>query len=401
MKRTTILFSATLALSTASCGFFANLTGSMGAGADGAAFATNMEKFTVESIDLVFAGNDGTWCPGASGSFVVTAEAFKKKKPGEQLTLETAAPGASAKDARGKMDLTEFAMEGRGGSVANGVFTASGDPFEALLGFDVRATYRTDKTKVVEKHFDPIYSCIRSAGSSGLYGSEGEGGYPGEDPGGAGGAAGPGGGGGPGPRVVAHVTIVRTPKHERVGLLQVSGDVDQLTLFDLATGITVSARGGDGGQGGRGGDGGQGADPAGAGGPGGPGGVGGPGGDGGEAVIIIDDRYPELGQIVGVDVSGGAPGNGGDGGYGGDGGPAPEKACDDCEQPDPGPAGPEGPGGPAGTVAGQPGRSELRAQDVTQVFASLPPGIRLLDDPRPQPVVAPPPPPTTKKKKRR
>jgi hypothetical protein len=35
------------------------------------------------------------------------------------------------------------------------------------------------------------------------------------------------------------------------------------------------------------------------------------------------------------------------------------------------------------------------------VFASLPPGVRLLDDPRPQPIAEPPPPPATTKKKRR
>jgi hypothetical protein len=401
MKRTTILFSAALALSTASCGFFANLTGSMGAGAEGIAFATNMEKFTVESIDMVFAGNDGTWCPGTSGSFTVTAQAFKKKKPGEQLTLETAAPGASAKDARGKMDLTEFAMEGRGGTVANGVFTGSSDSFATLMGFDVRATYRTDKTKVVEKHFDPVYSCIGLVGSSGASGGDGEPGQDGGDPGGAGGGAGQGAQGSQGPRVVAHVTIVRTPKHERVGLIQVSGDVEQITLFDLSKGITVAASGGTGGQGGRGGDGGTGADPQGAGGPGGPGGMGGPGGDGGEAVVIIDDRYPELASIVGIDVSGGSPGSGGPGGGGGDGGPAPEKACDDCDQPDPGPDGAPGGDGPPGSNGGQPGRGETRQQDVTQVFASLPPGVRLLDDARPQPVEPPPPPADTSSKKKR
>ena len=401
MIRTTILFSAALALSTASCGFFATLTGGMGSGADSAAFATNMEKFAVESIDLVFAGNEGTWCPGTAGSFTVTAQAHKKKKPDQLLTLETAAPGATAKDVRGKMDLTEFAMEGRGGIVDTGVFTASSDPFETLLGFDVRATYRTDKTKVVEKHFEPVYSCITTVGSSGASGQEGEGGTPGQDPGGAGGAAGSGTQGGVGPRVVAHVTIVRTPKHERVGLIQVSGDVDQLTLFDLTTGITVAARGGSGGDGGRGGDGGDGSDPAGAGGPGGPGGIGGPGGDGGEAVVIVDDRYPELASIVGVDVSGGSPGGAGSGGNGGDGGDAPPKACDDCEQGDPGPDGADGQSGSSGTVSGNPGRTETRSQDVTQVFASLPPGVRLLDDPRPQPEIAPPPPVESTKKKRR
>ncbi len=391
--------SAVLALSTASCGFFSALTGSMGAGADGAAFATNMEKYEVQSIDLVFKDTESTMCPGQSATFVVTAEAVHKKK-GTHSTLETAAPGASAKDTRGKMDLTEFAMEGRGGTVAHGVFTASGDPFQTLLGFDVRGTYRTDKSKTSEKHFDPVYSCIQSVGSSGARGAEGEGGYPGSEPGAAGGAAGPGGQGSIGPRLAAYVTIVRTPKHDRVGLVQVTGDVEQLTLFDLSTGITVYANGGDGGYGGRGGDGAQGADPAGAGGPGGPGGQGGPGGDGGEALVVLDDRYPELAKIVGVNVEGGAPGPGGDGGYGGEGGPAPEKACDECEEPDPGPEGPGGPGGPAGTVAGRPGRFEVRAQDVTPAFSSLPPGLRLLDDPRPQPV-APPPPPEKSKKRRR
>jgi hypothetical protein len=397
MKRTTIiLFSA---LATSSCGFFANLTGNLG-GAGGAAFATDMEKYDVESIDLVFAGNDGTWCPGTSGSFVVTAQAHKKKKPGELLTLETAAPGASAKDTRGKMDLTEFAMEGRGGTVENGTFTAGGDPFAALLGYDVRAKYRNDTSKVVEKHFDPVYSCIRAVGGSGMSGPEGEGGMPGQEPGQAGGSAGPGGQGGVGPRIVAYVTVVRTPKHDRVGLVQVAGDYEQLTLFDLATGITVSARGGDGGWGGRGGDGAEGSDPQGAGGPGGPGGEGGPGGDGGEAMVFVDHRYPELAQIVGIDVGGGAPGGGGDGGFGGPGGPAPEKACDDCEEPEPGPDGPGGPAGPAGTISGRPGRGDLRAQDVSQAFASLPPGLRLLDDPHPQPVVPPQPEPTKKKRRR-
>jgi hypothetical protein len=400
MTRTTTMISAAMAMCMSGCSVFSALTGGMGAGAEGAAFAMDMEKYDVQSIDLSFAENDGKFCPGQSYSFIVTAQATKKKKPGELLTLETALPGASAKDNRGKMDLTDFAMEGRSGTVAHGVFSAGSDPFESLLGFDVRGTYRLDKTKKVEKHFDPIYSCITGAGSSGAGGAEGEGGYPGQDDGAAGGAAGPGGQGGVGPRVVAHVTIVRTPKHDRVGLVQVTGDVEQLTLFDLATGITISARGGNGGQGGRGGDGATGADPAGAGGPGGPGGQGGPGGDGGEALVVVDHRYPELAQIVGIDVSGGAPGRGGDGGYGGDGGPAPDKACDDCEQPDPGPDGPGGPGGPDGTVGGQPGRSDMRAQDVTPVFASLPPGLRLLDDPAPQPV-APPPPPEKSKKRRR
>ncbi len=379
MNRTTIAISTALALSLSGCSVFSALTGGMGAGAEGAAFAMDMEKYDVQSIDFAFAGNDGTFCPGQDYTFVVTAQATKKKKPGQLLTLETAVPGASAKDNRGKMDLTDFAMEGRSGTVSHGVFTADADPFMSLLGFDVRATYRLDKTKKAEHHFDPVYSCIQSVGSSGGRGQEGEGGDPGSEDGAGGGAGASGGQGLAGPRVVAYVTIVRTPKHERVGMVQVTGDVEQLTLFDLATGITVVARGGEGGYGGRGGDGADGADPQGAGGPGGPGGTGGPGGDGGEAIVVLDHRYPELGSIVSVDVSGGAPGPGGDGGNGGDGGDAPPKACDDCERGDPGPDGTDGTDGPPGTSEGRPGRSEVNAKDVASTFASLPPGVRLLE----------------------
>lgn len=398
--RSPLLLTALALACTSGCGFFANLTGSMGGGGDGGAFAMDMEKYDVESIDLSFAANDGKLCPGGSVSFVVTAQAAKKKSPGKLMTLETAPPNAKASEARGKMDLTDFAMEGRGGTVERGTFTANGDQWQTLLGFDVRAKYRNDTTKVVEKHFDPVYSCIRGSGTAGATGAEGEGGYGADQNGGAGAGGGPGGAGGPGPRVVAYATIVRTPKYDRVGLVRVTGDVEQLTLFDLESGMTVSARGGDGGYGGRGGDGGAGADPQGAGGPGGPGGQGGPGGPGGEAVVVVDHRYPELAQIVGIDVNGGAPGNGGDGGFGGVGGAAPEKACDDCEEPQPGPDGPGGVGGPQGTVAGQPGRSEMRADNVSTLFAELPPGIRLLDDPHPQPVAPPPAAPTGKKRRR-
>jgi hypothetical protein len=377
MARSNIITVSALALCTASCGFFSNLTGNLG-GAGGAAFATNMEKYEVESIDIVFPGNDGTWCPTASAPFTITAQAHKKKNPGQLETLETMAEGASAKEARGKMDLTEFAMESRGGKIASGVFTASSNPFETLLGFDVRATYRNDKTKVVEKHFDPVYTCITSVGGSGTPGMAGEDGFSGDDAGSGGGAGGAGGQGGPGPRLIAHVTVVRTPKHDKLGLLKVSGELEQTVLFDLSTSITVSARGGEGGFGGRGGDGATGSDPQGSGGPGGPGGSGGPGGDGGEVVVIVDQRFPELGQIIGIDVSGGSPGSGGDGGNGGAGGPAPEKACDDCEEPPPGPDGAGGPAGPDGTVAGREGRGEIRAMDVSQEFAGLPPGVRLV-----------------------
>jgi hypothetical protein len=399
MTKMNLTMCLVLATTGSGCGIFKMLGGGLGGGSS--AFTANMDKYDVQSIDLEIADSPTHFCPGTTTQFTIVAQATKKKG-GAKETLRTAAATATGAEVRGKVDLAEFAMEARGGSVERGVFSTSGDTWSTLLGFDLRATYREDKTKVVEKHFDPIYSCITAAGSSGLQGAEGEGGAWADSAGGAGGFAGGGGMGGTGPRLVAYATIVQTPKYERVGLLKVGGDVEQLTLFDLATGITVYANGGQGGWGGRGGDGGAGADPQGAGGPGGSGGQGGPGGDGGEILVVLDDRYnTELGQSVRVDVSGGLPGPGGYGGNGGAGGAAPEKACDDCEQPEPGPDGPGGPGGPDGTIAGRDGRFEVRIDNTDAVFGSLPPGIALRDDPHPQAAAPPPPAPKPGKNKRR
>jgi hypothetical protein len=400
MARLVACTASALALATTiGCGFMSNLTASLG-GADASAFTVDMAKHEVESIDLAFSGEPERWCPGQGGAFTVRAKAHKKKKPGEPLTLETAVPGAKASDARGKMDLSEFSMAARGGTIDNGTFVADPDPFVALLGFDVRATYRGDTTKVSERHFEPEYSCIRSAGGSGPTGASGEMGFGAEEEGGAGGPGGAGAPGAAGPRLAAWVTVVRTPKYDRVGLLRVSGDHEQLTLFDVDTGITISARGGDGGAGGEGGFGGAGAAPQGAGGPGGFGGDGGNGGDGGEVAIVLDQRYPELANVVLFDVSGGLAGPGGLGGPGGEGGPPPE-VCDECETPPPGPDGPEGGSGRAGSADGRPGVADVRVGDVTARFGELPRGIRLRDDPQPAPVAPPPAPvPTTKKKKR-
>jgi hypothetical protein len=374
MRRTCITWIA-LAVASGGCGIFSALSGG-----DIAAVArrADMDKYDVESIDLAVPGNAWTICPGRSTEFTVLATARHEKK-GETVTLETAREGETGKSNKGKMDLTEFAMEARGGRVERGVFHATHEWWNTLNGYDIRATFRTDTSKVVEKHFDPIYSCIKGVGGSGAGGEPGQGGAHGSEGGGVGGNGGPGGAGGPGPRLTAYATIVRTPKYERVGLVKVTGDFEDLQLFDLSTGITVVAAGGSGGVGGVGGDGGPGSDPQGAGGPGGQGGDGGIGGDGGEVTIVIDTRYPELADAIGADVGGGAPGAGGNGGYGGVGGPVPEPACDDCEQPDPGPDGAAGPGGAPGPAAGNPGRSQLHAGDVLPVFADLPPGIALLD----------------------
>ncbi len=68
--------------------------------------------------------------------------------------------------------------------------------------------------------------------------------------------------------------------------------------------------GGNGGNGGDGGNGGNGS----------PGGDGGDGGDGGTITLEYDARFPDLAQLIQLNVDGGAPGAGGPGGPGGSGG---------------------------------------------------------------------------------
>ena len=396
--RIALLAGSTL-LGASGCSF---LTGMLGAGgaSDASAFTVDMERYDVKSIDLRPADVREAICPGARVNFKIVATATDKKKSADTV-LETAAPESKAADARGKMDLGEFAMAARGGTIENGVFASNGDPFQVLLGFDVKATYRLDKTKEATRHFAPVYSCFTGAGGSGSSGSSGSHGQSGSSDGGAGGGGGDGGGGEPGPRLQAFASIVETPIYDKVGILRVSGDREQLTLFDLEAGITVAARGGSGGSGGSGGAGGRGADGSGTGGPGGPGGQGGPGADGGTVIVTLDDRYPELASLIRVDVSGGGPGSGGNGGGGGNGGPPPS-TCSGCKPIPAGANGPGGPGGPDGTVGGRPGSSEVRSDDVASVFAELPKGVRLRSDSRPAPVeAAPPPPPTTPSKGKR
>ncbi len=396
-RQLSIAATAALSLMTG-CGFMSNLTSALGA--DSTAFTTNMSKYEVQTVDLAFSEEVDSWCPGRVGDFKILARA-KHKKSGEVVTLETLAPGGDAKTARGKMDLSEFAMAARGGTVDNGTFAADADVFANLLGYDVRATYQGDTTKVSERHFDPEYSCINWVGSVGATGAYGEMGYGADSEGGAGGPGSAGFEGAAGPNLVVYVTVVETPVHGRMGLLKITGDVEQMTLFDATTGVTISARGGDGGQGGEGGPGGQGAAPQGSGGPGGPGGDGANGGHGGQILIVYDHRYPALGTSVLADVSGGAAGAGGFGGLGGEGGPPPE-VCSECETPPSGPQGAAGPNGRPGAADGQPGFVEVRVADVSAAFADLPPGVRLRDDPHPVPVAEPTPePPTTKRRHRR
>ncbi len=386
--RSKALIVAALGWTLGGCTFVTNTIGRLGKGADGAAFTADLSDYEIESIAFAFEDDTPTsWCPGQSRSFAIHAQAHEHKDPGKTITMETRLEGERASDSVGKIDFLEFALGARGGEVRRGSFQADGDPFANLLGYDLKAAYARDNTKAAALHFDPEYSCIRRAGASGLGGSQGRQGSQGSGSGGAGGTGGPGGKGRNGRDVTAHVSIVATPLYDRVGIVRLGGGSDQLTLFDLARGITIASEGGRGGRGGKGGDGGKGADPEGQGGAGGSGGEGGPGGDGGTVRVVLDQRYPELDRIVKVSVAGGSPGSAGRGGYGGPGGPAAE-TCADCETRDPGPDGPGGPDGVDGTQRGADGRYEVAVANVSAAFSKLPAGVRLLDDPQPAPAPA-------------
>jgi len=394
LRNTISTLAAAALLGTSGCAFITKLTSA--GGADASAFTVDMEGYDVKSISLSREGPSTTMCPGSSVSLTVRANVFDKKKSAETF-LETADPKADAANARGKMDITEFAMSGRGGTIENGVFKTDADPFAALMGYDVKAVYRLDKTKEATKHFGVDYSCFGAIGGSGASGMSGSSGAQGSQNGGAGGFGSSGGPGGPGPKILAHASIVRTPLFDKVGIIRVG---EQVSLFDLAAGITVSARGGSGGYGGSGGSGGRGAENQGTGGPGGGGGDGGPGGDGGEVVLVLDDRFPELSQAVRVDVGGGSPGDGGRGGSGGQGAPA-KTPCSGCATIPAGANGPDGPSGSPSAISGRPGTSQVQSGDVSSQFATLPPGVRLRTDARPEPVAAPEPAPVPTKGKKK
>ena len=364
---TTMTLLAVLA-GSGGCALFGNFA--KGLGVDTADLSKSLDKYEIETMTLKLQGEKPRICPGVGAGVEVGVVAHKKKKPGKKESLRTRRSGDSDREKFRSIDFTEFAYESPLGKVdENGVFVTDADPFVSLEGFPLTVAYRMDKSKTVSETFLPRYDCWSTVGPIGDRGSKGMAGSDG-GAGGAGGAGGPGGDGGPGGQVAAYVSIVSTPVYDKLGIVQLQGDASGTYLFDLDTGLTVSARGGSGGTGGSGGYGGDG-DPSQAGGAGGAGGDGGNGGDGGIVAVVLDTRFPELKSIVSADVSGGAAGlegSGGDGGVGGEYGDSGEYAAD----------GPAGPPGRAGGYTGRDGRAEIEVGDVASVFASLPAGVELL-----------------------
>lgn len=197
LQRTLPSIAVAALIGAGGCSFITKLTSA--GGADASAFTVDMEKYDVKSIKIrANKGNTGgVLCPGVTVPVAVVAEAVDLKKS-EQVTLETAEPKGSADEARGKMDLTEFAFAARGGKVEHGMFATNGDPFAVLLGFDLKTTYRLDKKREATAHFAPTYSCFSAVGVSGASGEYGQSGA-------SGGANG------------------QTPLYDRVGLILLGG----------------------------------------------------------------------------------------------------------------------------------------------------------------------------------
>lgn len=366
--------------------------------------AAKLDHWEVSKITLGLRDAKGI-CARGGVQLAVYADAQHKRRKNKQKRLETWSTADGDKRA-GKLDFDEFAFETKGGAVdlATGTFVPGDDMLaNELSGFAITATYpRERKVAPSTLAFEPSYDCMTYAGSSGASGSggrhgesgssgkSGDGGgdeAPGSDGGNGdnGGNGGNGGDGADGPRVTAYVTLVKTPHHDRLVLVKLAGDADDLVLLDASQSVLITAAGGDGGDGGTGGEGGRGgsggggnsAGNGGDGGSGGDGGVGGNGGNGGVLEVVYDASLPELAGMLSLDASGGragaagGAGRHGSGGFGGNGQGSGGKA---------GKHGKDGTDGNAGQAgrSGNDGQASAHAGDVSSVFASLPAGITRL-----------------------
>lgn len=382
-----------LGLFSVGCGLFG------GAGGGRSERGTlDLTRWALTKIDVDVVGEPQTLCPGQSVQLSIVAEARHRDRDKVRLvqTYEGNRPGLG----RNKLGFESFALSsGQGRFDAHGWYAPSEDPFVSVDGFTLEVEHQPNPKLATTLNYKPSYDCIRQGGGGGPSGSpgrSGSGGASGErgkyggssEDGGAGGAGASGSNGGegtagaPGPRLVAWATVVRTPHHEHVVLLEYEGDMTGRAMFDSHTSFVLAAPGGPGGRGGSGGPGGAGGGGGGgahgggggAGGPGGTGGMGGAGGTGGQIQLVVDERFPELAQVIRLDVSGGGGGFGGSIGDGGRGGSGGHSSAEDAED---GPDGSEGADGTSGANgrAGAPGQATVRVGAVDDRFSALPDGV--------------------------
>jgi hypothetical protein len=360
----------------------------------------NMDRWQVRKIELGL--REGTSiCPRRPVQLAVFADA-KHKKRDKTKKFQTWKGDPASANRIGKMGFEEFEITATGGQLdaATGIFVPNPDVLAtAATGFDVKVSYKREKIEPAATTYAPTYDCITFAGMPGMMGPSGEMGPMGNSgasgasgdatrgggdggSGTAGGLAGNGGDGGAGPSLVAYATMVKTPHHEKLVLLRITGEGEDTVLFDPATPIVLSAAGGAGGSGGTGGQGGSGGgggsgNPGGRGGMGGPGGQGGNGGNGGPGgtlQLVYDAAFPELASAIRLDVAGGAGGSPGSPGPGGSAGSAGSALGEGAQSGTAGTAGTDGTGG-LGGQPGPDGRAVAEPGDVSSVFAALPDGV--------------------------
>lgn len=368
------------------------------------ACAVNMDNWKLTKMVPGLRQEGESICPRRSVQVAVYAEVEHKKKAGKTKALETWEGKAGTFGKVGHIDFTEFVFSSDQGTIdADGFFQPNPDVLvSAASGFAITTAYKDDAKFYATKEYRPEYSCITDVGSAGPGGMSGDAGTAGaqgssgasgaSDKAGGQGGAGVAGGQGSngsdgqaGPNLHVYATFVKTPFHEKLALVKLTGDVEDTVLVHPDRPFTVHASGGPGGSGGSGGSGGHGGsggsgNPGGAGGNGGVGGGGGVGGNGGPGGTIefdYDAKFPELATLVVLDVAGGfggGPGSAGAAGSKGSGGSATGEGAK---------AGPDGAAGSAGSAgqagsSGPNGTAKAQAGNVDGVFAGLPAQVERL-----------------------
>jgi hypothetical protein len=365
----------------------------------------NLDRYELLTMRADIRRTTKAICPRESVQMAVFATAEHKRRRNGVRELETW-HGSSRGARRGStMGFDQFEFASKQGTVdGRGFFHPNPDVLlTASSGFRITTAYKADPIKFyLEREYVPDYRCITALGDEGARGRPGEfggtgasgekgsdgssekaGGEGGE--GGAGGLGSDAGDGGPGPSLTVWATMVQTDHYDRLVLVRVSGDLDDVVLVHPDRGLTIRAIGGRGGTGGPGGQGGYGGaggsgNPGGKGGKGGAGGHGGNGGNGGPGgriELVYDQRFPELARIVELDVRGGAAGPAGFAGRGGGGGSGGSADGEDASDGAKGADGPEGQRGQPG-MPGSAGERLAEPGDLTQVLAALPATVRPL-----------------------
>jgi hypothetical protein len=361
----------------------------------------DLSRATLRRMEVSLRKADQTLCPREQTQLAIFMTALMEGAK-EPQTFETYV-GRGAVNKNDRLDFASFGFEPQLAKVDSEGWIAPIEALPATAGHEisVRVTYNPSPTVYSSVYkWKPDYYCITAAGiagQDGLPGGPGKEGNPGKvgDGGGVmssggdgqdgtlGAVGGEGAPGSVGPKVRAVVTYVKTPFYDKLVGIRLTGGINDFVMVHPGRSFALHANGGKGGPGGPGGKGGAGGNGA-AGNPGGhggngarggTGGRGGAGGAGGTIELVYDARFPELAQVLTLDVSGGHGGAGGTGGGGGAGG-AGGKGIAPQNSPSTAPDGAKGrladdgaPGAPG--MLGGNGTTSVHAGPIGDAFAGL------------------------------